>query len=367
MLKVYDFKISDESVKNVEDCLKTGMVSNESPYVHKFENSFSSYVGCDYGCATNSGTSALHLALRVLGISAGDDVITTNYSGVFANIAITGVGARPVYVDIDETWTMDPLKIKEKITSRTKAIIVVHINGNPTDMDRVNRIAKEHNLFVIEDAAQAAGSTYKDKKVGSLGDIACFSFFANKLITTGEGGMLVTNNREWLQKAKYLSSLCYPKYDIAKSYNHRDLGFNYKMSGLSAALGLGQLSKIDSVIKINRDRYNSYYQCLKKDLIFSKEQQDSNRVAIMPLMFSDKFESRHIVERLHEKGIQSRMGFVANTEMKALAKYRVLGNYPISEKLSKHGFILPLGYHITDKIFDSILVEIKRIVYEIPS
>jgi len=362
MLKVYDFKITDEAIKNVEDCIKTGMVSNESSYVSKFENSFSSYVECDYGCATNSGTSALQLALRVLDVSAGDEVITSNYSGVFANIAIAGVGATPIYVDIDETWAIDPSKLKSKITSKTKAIIVVHINGNPADMDKINQIAKEHNIYVIEDSAQAAGSTYKNNKVGSLGDISCFSFFANKIITTGEGGMLTTNHKEWFEKAKYLSSLCYPKYNIAKSYNHRDLGFNYKMSGLSAALGLGQLTRIDDIIKINQHRYNTYYQALKNDLVFSKEQQDSERVIIMPLVYSDRLESKYIVEKLHSKGIQSRMGFVANTKMKALERYETSDKYPVSEKLSKHGFILPLGYHITDEIFDTVVTEVKRII-----
>jgi len=364
MIRVYDFEISNESLLNVKDCLETSFVSSESPYVSKFEEKFSSYVNCDYGCTTNSGTSALHLSLEVLGITKGDEVILPNYSGVYASIATLLVGATPIYVDIDHTWTIDPLKIESKITSKTKAIIPVHINGNPSDMDKINLLAKKYNLYVIEDAAQAIGSTYRNKKVGSLGDMGCFSFFANKLVTSGEGGMLVTKKEEWAERAKYLASMCYPKYDIVKSFNHKDLGFNYKMSGLSAALGLGQFSKLDDTIKIHQDVYRRYQESLKDYLVFPEEQTNASMIPWMPLVYSESVKGERVVENLYLKGIQSRTAYTSNNKMKALDSYSVSGDYTISEKLAKHGFILPLGYHLKESHFEKIITEVKRIVNE---
>ena len=233
--------IEEEEINAVIEVMKSGMIA-QGPKVIEFEDEFAKYVGAKYGIATNSGTSALHVALLAAGIGEGDEVITTPFTFAATGNSILYTGARPVFVDIDpETFTIDPAKIEEAITDKTKAIMPVQLYGQSADMDAIMKIAKEHDLIVIEDAAQAHGAEYNGEKVGNLGDMACFSFYPTKNMTTSEGGMITTNNEEFLENAKVFRA-----HGSATKYHHDVLGYNFRMTDIAAAIGLEQLKKIDS-------------------------------------------------------------------------------------------------------------------------
>ena len=232
--------IEEEEINAVIDVMKSGMIA-QGPKVIEFEEEFAKYVGAKYGIATNSGTSALHVAILAAGIGEGDEVITTPFTFAATGNSILYTGARPVFVDIDpETFTIDPSKIEEAITDKTKAIMPVQLYGQSADMDAIMKIAKEHDLIVIEDAAQAHGAEYNGVKVGNLGDMACFSFYPTKNMTTSEGGMITTNNEKFAENAKV-----YRAHGSATKYHHDVLGYNFRMTDIAAAIGLEQLKKID--------------------------------------------------------------------------------------------------------------------------
>ena len=233
--------IEDEEINAVVDVMKSGMIA-QGPKVIEFEEEFAKFVGAKYGIATNSGTSALHVALLAAGIGEGDEVITTPFTFAATGNSILYTGAKPVFVDIDpDTFTIDPTKIEEAITDKTKAIMPVQLYGQSADMDAIMKIAKENDLIVIEDAAQAHGAEYKGEKVGNLGDMACFSFYPTKNMTTSEGGMITTNNEEFAENAKV-----YRAHGSATKYHHDVLGYNFRMTDIGAAIGLEQLKKLES-------------------------------------------------------------------------------------------------------------------------
>ena len=233
--------IEEEEINAVIDVMKSGMIA-QGPKVIEFEEEFAKFVGAKYGIATNSGTSALHVALLAAGIGEGDEVITTPFTFAATGNSILYTGARPVFVDIDpETFTIDPCKIEDAITDKTKAIMPVQLYGQSADMDAIMKIAKEQDLIVIEDAAQAHGAEYNGVKVGNLGDMACFSFYPTKNMTTSEGGMITTNNEEFAENAKI-----YRAHGSATKYHHDVLGYNFRMTDIGAAIGIEQLKKLES-------------------------------------------------------------------------------------------------------------------------
>ncbi|MCL2116180.1 MAG: DegT/DnrJ/EryC1/StrS family aminotransferase [Methanobrevibacter sp.] len=234
--------IGDEEIEEVVKVLKSGFIA-QGPKVAEFEKKFAKFVDAEYGVATSSGTTALHTALISCGIGKGDEVITTPFSFAATGNSILYTGARPIFVDIDfDTFNIDPHNIEEAITDKTKAIMPVQLYGQVADMDKISKIAKKHDLFVIEDAAQAHGAIYKDKKVGSLGNMACFSFYPTKNMTTSEGGMITTDNKELAEKAKMIRA-----HGESKRYKHAILGYNFRMTDIAAAIGLAQLKKIDKL------------------------------------------------------------------------------------------------------------------------
>lgn len=236
--------IGQEEIDNVVEVLKSGMIA-QGPKVLEFEEKFASWVGAKYGVATNSGTSALHVALLAAGIGAGDEVITTPFTFIASGNSIVYTGAKPVFGDIDlNTYTLDPSTIEALITDKTKAIMPVQLYGQSADMDAISEIAEKHDLLVIEDAAQAHGATFDGKKVGSLGDMACFSFYPTKNMTTSEGGIITTDNEEFVENARIFRA-----HGSRVKYNHDDIGYNFRMTDISAAIGLAQLNVIDDFNK----------------------------------------------------------------------------------------------------------------------
>ncbi|RAP53102.1 MAG: aminotransferase DegT [Methanosphaera sp. rholeuAM270] len=238
--------ISDEEIEAVTKVLKSGMLA-QGPRVEEFQNKFAEYVESKHAIATSSGTTALHTAIVAAGIEAGDEVITTPFTFAATSNSILYSNAKPVYADINpKTFNLNPEKIEEKITDKTRAIIPVHLYGQPADMDPILEIAEKHDLKVIEDAAQAHGSTYKGKKIGSIGDFGCFSFYPTKNMTTGEGGMVTTNDDELAEKSGMVRA-----HGESKRYEQSLLGYNYRMTDIAASIGLVQLNHID---EFNRKR-----------------------------------------------------------------------------------------------------------------
>lgn len=244
MIPIAQPLISDQEIDEVVKVLKSGFIA-QGPKVAEFEEKFAEFVGVEHAVATSSGTTALHLAILSLGIGKDDEVITTPFSFAATANSILFTGARPVFVDIEpKTYNLDPNKIEEAITEKTKAIMPVHLYGQPADMDPIKQIAEENNLWVIEDAAQAHGAQYHNQMAGSLGNIACFSFYPTKNMTTGEGGMITTDSEELADAARILRS-----HGESERYNHTVLGYNFRMTDIAAVIGLVQLKRLDDFTK----------------------------------------------------------------------------------------------------------------------
>lgn len=259
-IPVAEPSITQKEINYVLAAVKSGWVSSLGTYITKFEQRFADYLGVKYVLTTSNGTAALHLALVSLGIKEGDEVIIPDLTFIATANAVAYTGAKLAVVDVEEeTWCIDPESIKKTITERTKMIIPVHLYGHPANMDEIKKIVEKHGLYIVEDAAEAHGAEYKDRKVGSMGDVGCFSFYGNKIITTGEGGMITTNNGKVYEKAKLLRNHA---MDKNKKYWHIEIGYNYRMTNIQAALGLAQFERIDKLIEKKRQIFNWYKEFL---------------------------------------------------------------------------------------------------------
>lgn len=357
-------------LKYVTDAVQTGWISSAGKYVTEFELKFAEYCGCKYGVAVCNGTVALHLALTALGIGKGDEVIIPDFTMIATAFAVCYTGAAPVFVDADfNTWNIDVTKIEEKITSRTKAIIPVHLFGLMCDMDTINAIAKKHNLKVLEDAAEAHGAEYKGCRAGSCSDLAAFSFFANKNITTGEGGMVVTNDEAIYNRLRYHKNMCFP-LDGPRNYLHDDIGFNYRMSNVVAAIGLAQVEKADEYRSM-RIRNNALYRELLSNIpgiMFQPLMDDYLNVSWMNTILVDPKEYGHTKDELREHlkqlGIDTRLLFEGMHRQPSLKHYgcNCEENYPITEHLTSSGLYLPSASNISVENIEHICQTIKQFV-----
>lgn len=352
--------------KYVTDCLRTNWISSSGKYLKAFEDAFSQYCGTRYGITTTNGTSALHLALASLGIGPGDEVIMSTFTIVSTAFAVIYCGANPVFVDCEEdTFNINPDKIEEKISRKTKAIMPVHIYGHPCDMSKIIKIARRYNLHVIEDAAEAHGAEYKGKKVGGIGHLGCFSFYGNKMITTGEGGMVITNNKKIAKRCRSFKNLNFLK---TKRFWHQEIGFNYRMTNIQAALGLAQLEQIEDLIKKRRKNasiYNSFLSGVR-GLRLPIERSDSKNVFWMYSVVLEKefgVSQGDMMRKLHEKGIETRPFFIPMHMQPALKKkgFSKKGHYPIAENIYKKGFYLPSGSDLKKTEIEYICDSIKGV------
>jgi perosamine synthetase len=362
----FDIILGKNEKRYVSDCIKNAYIA-QGLYVNLFEKKFSKFVGCKYGISTTSGTTALHLACKVVGIETGDEVLVSSSTNMASAFAVDYCGAKPVPIDIvKETWQMDTSKIEDKITKKTKAIMVVHLFGHPVDMDPVIKIAKKYNLKIIEDCAESPGVQYKNKKVGSIGDVAAFSFYANKTITSGEGGMLVTNLKKIADKAKSLKNLGYGKVN---KFLHEDIGFNYRLSNLSAAIGLGQLENIENILIKKKKIYERYTNNLKsiKGINIPKIESWCTRYImwVYNIYLDENFLINRdiLVKKLESCGIETRNAFVPINQQKVfLKKNRLLKkkDCPNANFIMNNGFYLPSGNNIKNKDIDFICSKIKE-------
>ena len=352
-IPVADPKIEQIDIDYVSECVKSTWVSGMSEYVDQFENKFANYCNCKYGITVNSGTTALQVALASLNIKQGDEVIIPTFTMIATPNSIAYTGATPVLVDSEmETWNIDYLKIEEKITDRTKVIMPVHTYGHPANMDPILKLADEYSLYVIEDAAEAHGALYKNKKTGNLGDLNCFSFYANKIITTGEGGMLVTNNKEYAETARWLRSHAFGRE--GKHFYHEALGFGYRISGMQAALGLAQLTRLDKFVanrRKNAQLYNSNLENLVGKIILPPEATWAKNVYWMySILLSDysAAERNEIVKKLEQYGIESRTFFYPVHVQPMYKDLQPTESFPIADTLSQTGINLPSGNNLTE-------------------
>ena len=358
--------LGEKELEYVVDCVKTNWISSKGEYVEEFENKFAKYCGCEYGVSTTSGTTALHLALASLGIRKGDEIIVSAFTMISTVFAIVYCGAKPVLVDAEpETWNIDVSKIEEKITNRTKVIMPVHIYGHPCNLDPILKVARKHDLYVIEDAAEAHGAEYKGKKTGGIGHIGCFSFYANKIITTGEGGMIVTNDKEIAEKAMSLKNLAFSK---ERRFLHTDLGFNYRMTNIHAAIGLAQFEKIDELVERRRRNAHLYNRLLGdiEGIRLPVEKEWAKNVYWMySILIENEFGMNRdeLMEKLSAKGIETRAFFIPMHEQPVFKNRGLFKgeNYPIADDLSKTGMYLPSGSGLEEEEIKFVCGTIKEV------
>ncbi|MBI5698828.1 DegT/DnrJ/EryC1/StrS family aminotransferase [Candidatus Saganbacteria bacterium] len=361
-IPVYKPFIDEQERKNVLDCLDTGWISSLGKYIPMFEQQFADYCGKKYGVATSNGTNALHMALKSLAIGVGDEVVVPALSFIATTNAVLYTNAKPIFVDSEmETWNIDPSLIENKITKRTKAIIAVHLYGQPVRIKLIKSIAKKHGLFLIEDAAEAHGAECNGKKVGSYGDISCFSFYGNKVITTGEGGMCLTNDRKVYEKLRMLRD-----HGMSKTvrYWHPEMGYNYRMTNIQAAIGLAQLKKIDMFIQ-NKRQIATWYDRELADVPgivlpprtkWAKSVYWLYSILITP---ECRIGRDGLMKKLHDCGVDTRPLFIPNHRM----PYIIMKNHDrfyVAETLSKTGINLPSYPMLTEKEVKYVAACIKK-------
>lgn len=345
--------ITAAAKKYVADAMDTGWVSSAGPYIGKFEQAFAEYIGVKHAVAVTSGTAALHVALLGLGIGNGDEVIVPDFTMIASVFAVIYTGATPIFVDAEsDTYNIDVSKIEEKITEKTKAIMPVHIYGHSVDMDPLLVLAKKHNLTVIEDAAEAHGALYKGMKCGSMGDVSCFSFYGNKIITTGEGGMIVTNDDAVALRARRLKDLAHlPEH----RFWHNEIGYNYRMTNLQAACGLGQLESIEEFLAHKRWMTAEYEKRLKnvKGLRLPITKDYAKNVYWMySVLVTEDFPMTRDQLRaaLREKGVDTRDFFPSSARQPIIQKlYHREEHFPVSERIAARGLYLPSGLALTQE------------------
>lgn len=356
--------------KYLNECIDSGWISSEGPFVEKFENDFSEKVGRKYGIAVSNGTVALDVALAALKVGSGDEVIVPSFTIISCITAIIRAGAKPVLIDSNcMTWNMAVEQIEEKITSRTKAIMVVHIYGLPVDMNPVVSLAKKYGLKIIEDAAEMHGQTYFDKPCGSFGEISTFSFYPNKHVTTGEGGMVVTDDVFLAERCRSLRNLCFQK---KKRFYHEDLGWNFRMSNLQAALGVAQIERLDEFILRKREMGKLYNSLLNGvpgiQLPLPKTEYADNIYWVYGILLKDDVQVKlqYIMDKLTQLGIGNRPFFWPVHKQPVFEKMKMFSReeYPCAEKLSTRGFYIPSGIALSKEQILCVTQTLKRVLNE---
>lgn len=356
--------LNDVDLKELVKCFKSSWISSKSPWVTRFERLFAKKISqTNYAVAVNSGTSALFLTLKALNIGPGDEVILPTFTMIATINAVTWVGAKPILVDCQskKDWNISVNEIERKITNKTKAIIPVHIYGYVCQMDKIIKLAKKYKLFIIEDAAEAMGSTYKEKTAGSLGDISCFSLYVNKIITTANGGVLATNNKKIYQLVKKLSFF---DFNQKTHFKHHLIGYNLVLSGLQASLGYSQLKRFQQLLKKRQLIFSWYKEYLgnnKKILFINPPKEQQPNYWFPAIILKNKQEKKIIVRRLLKNGVETREFFLPIHLQPAYRNFFKNEHYPNAEYFYNHGLLLPSFYDLTKKQVKMICNLIKKI------
>lgn len=356
-IRVCEPSIGRREINYVLEAVKKGEISSTARHINLFETAFAEKFGVKYAVAVNSGGSALFLTLWALGVRPGDEVIVPTFTMVATANAVAQCGAKPVFVDCEGNGNIDVQKIEAKITQKTKAIIPVHIYGHPCDMSEIMAIAKKHKLLVVEDAAEAHGALYKKKLAGTFGVAGCFSFYANKIITAGEGGMIVTNKKSLYEELKKLRAY---HFSDKKHFWHIRLAWNMRMSSLEAALGLAQLARLDELADKRRKNARYYTNGLRElsdYLIFPKEKKQVKSVFWMYCLMLKKGSRDKLMKYLASRGVETRTYFFP---MHWQPIYKNGGSYPVADRLGRNGLYLPSSSHLSKKEKDYVMGLIKN-------
>lgn len=358
------------------ECIRTGWVSSAGRFIEEFEQRWAAYCGMRHGIAVNNGTSALELAVETLGLRPGDEVIIPAFTIISCALAVIHNGGVPVLVDCDPaTFAIDPAQIEARITSRTRAIMPVHLYGHPLDMDPVRAIARRHDLVVIEDAAEVHGAEYLEgrdgpapawRRCGGLGDISVFSFYANKLVTTGEGGMALTNDAEMADRMRSHRNLCFRP---ERRFFHTALGNNFRLTNLQAAVGVAQVERIDSIVARKRWMGHRYTERLSGLTLLQLpvEQPWARAVYWMYAIVLDAASGVDGVEfarRLQTEGVETRPFFLGMHEQPALRERGLFEGerYPVAERIARQGLYLPSGLALTEAQIDHVSAAVRRVL-----
>jgi perosamine synthetase len=350
-IPIYKPYLNGNEKKYVDDAISSTWISSKGKYLKEFETRFSKYIGVNYATGVCNGTTALHLALLALGIKPGDEVMVPSFTYIASVNCIKYVGAKPVFIDcLPDSWQINPDKINTKVTKKTKAIIVVHLYGHPCDMEKISRICKKNKIYIVEDCAEAIGSEINGNKVGTFGDISAFSFFGNKTITTGEGGMVTTNNKDLYEKC-----LRYKGQGLAKNkeYWHDLVGYNYRMTNIEAAIGLAQLEQIDEIIIKKSNIAKTYNKFLNDDIYFHKSVNKKyfHSHWMNSILTKSSIDRDKLRKKLLDSGIETRPTFYP-AHMMPMYKNRK-NILPVSENIGSRGVNLPSYPDLkTDEIID---------------
>jgi perosamine synthetase len=351
IIPVSDPRLDGNELRYLTQCIQSNWISSAGRFVREFEESFAHLVGCQYGVACSNGTTSLHLALVTFGVEPGDEVILPAFTMIATANSVRYTGATPVLVDSErDTWNPDTARIADAVTPRTKGIIVVHTYGHPVDMDPVMELAERRGLWVLEDAAEAHGATYRGRPTGSIGTAASFSFYANKIITTGEGGMVTTNDPELARLGRRLRDHA---FSDERHFWHKYLGFNYRMTNMQAAVGLAQCERMEEFVRIRRDNAARYTAHLKRipGLTLPVEKDWARNVFWMyGVVVEDEFgiSRDELRRRLARRGIETRTFFIPIHLQPIYYELFRGQRFPVAEELCQRGLYLPSGATLTE-------------------
>jgi perosamine synthetase len=354
--------------KYLLECIETGWISSEGPFIKQFEEQFADQVNRQYAIAVSNGSVAIDAAIAALGIGPGDEVILPTFTIISCAAAIVRAGATPVVVDADPlTWNMDVTQVAAALTERTKAILLVHIYGLPVDLEPLLAIAAQHGLKVIEDAAEMHGQTYKGKPCGSFGDISTFSFYPNKHITTGEGGMIVTDDPELAARCRSLRNLC---FQPQKRFVHEELGWNFRMTNLQAALGVAQLERLDEFVERKRRMGKRYTELLADipgiQLPIAQTEYADNIYWVYGIVLEDgiPFDAVEVMQRLAARKIGTRPFFWGMHEQPVFRKMGLFNGIicPVAERISRRGFYIPSGMALTETQMEQVATTLQEVL-----
>ncbi len=336
---IYNRSFNGNEKKYVIDCLESTWISSRGSYIEKFEQKFAAFTGAAFASSVSNGTTALHLALMALNIGAGDEVIVPDFTYVATANAVSYTNAIPVFADVlPHNWQIDPADIERKITAKTKVVIVVHLYGAPCDMDKIMTICKKHNLLLVEDCAEGIGTFYKGRHVGTFGDIASFSFFGNKTITTGEGGMVVSNRKDLIEKASHIKN----QGVTTKVYWHDIIGYNYRMTNICAAIGLAQLECIDDILANKIRVAGAYREAFREsDVVFHEQEENTiHSYWMCSVLIKDASLRDSLSQYMRNQGIDSRPLFYPCHTLPMYEGSAGEG-FPVTDSLSYRGLNLP--------------------------